>query len=166
MGGGVARLELEHAHEFRPRERRLLLENEQVAQRDMHPWIVGRGLGRRLVVLLGLRQLRVLHRRITGVQVVVDRFAMASGDQPQAQRRHCRQREWAGAYESRAYKSWAYKFRAYKSRKSPLLPLHCLHLPRWTLTDMARPPRLFHQRSGERRSAAARHGCPANDGGA
>ena len=68
MGGDVVGLELEHAHEFHLRQSRLLFEVVQVAERDVDPRIVGRGLGRGLVVLLGLRQLRLLHRRVTGLR--------------------------------------------------------------------------------------------------
>ena len=84
MGSRVVRFEFEHAHKFRLRQRGLLLENVQVAERDVNPRIPRRGLGRGLVALLGLRQFRFLHRGVAVAQVVVDRFAVASGDQPYA----------------------------------------------------------------------------------
>ena len=69
----------------------------------MDPRVVGRGLGRGLVVLFGLRQFRLLHRLVSGVQVLVDRLVVASAGQRYGQRGGCRQRERAGAYKFRAH---------------------------------------------------------------
>ncbi len=102
MGGNVVGLEFEHPHEFHLRERRLLFEDVQVAKRDVDPRVVGRRLGRRLVVLLGRWQFGLLHRLITRAKVLVDRLVMAAAGQRYTHRGRCRQHQGASPHKSEA----------------------------------------------------------------